>query len=324
MSTADRIREPTVRAIAEAARHLRDGALVAFPTETVYGLGADASRDEAVARVFAAKARPQFNPLIVHVIDIGAAKRLAHFNERAFALAQRFWPGSLTLVLPRRANAPMSHLATAGLDTIALRVPAHDVALALLKAFGGPLVAPSANPSGQVSPTIAAHVAADLGDAAAMILDGGPCRIGIESTIVGFESHRAVILRHGAIAGAEIEAIAGPLAPPRPNHVQPSAPGQLPSHYAPRAALRLNATHAKPYEALLAFGPHPLAGGRTTLNLSPHGDVVEAAANLFRMLRELDGMGVSHIAVMPIPDNGLGEAINDRLKRAAAPRDASP
>jgi L-threonylcarbamoyladenylate synthase len=197
------------------------------------------------------------------------------------------------------------------------------VARALLKAFGGPLVAPSANPSGQVSPTTAAHVAAGLGDAVVIILDGGPCRVGIESTIVGFEGNHAIILRHGGIARAEIEAITGPLAQPAPHRGQPSAPGQLARHYAPRAALRLNATHAEPHEALLAFGPHPLAGGIARLNLSPRGDVVEAAANLFAMLRELDDMGISHIAVMPIPTHGLGEAINDRLKRAAAPRDAS-
>jgi L-threonylcarbamoyladenylate synthase len=318
------ISPPSDGTISAAAQALRQGELVIFPTETVYGLGASAIDDRAVALIYAAKGRPQFNPLIVHVADTAAAQDLAHFNARALALAERFWPGPLTLVLPKRQSAGLSLLATAGLDTVALRVPHHPVALALLRAAGVPVVAPSANPSGRVSPTTAAHAAETLFSPVAMVLDGGPCKVGLESTIVGFDGERPVLLRPGGLSRAAIEAVAGPLASPAP-HGKPSAPGQLASHYAPRARLRLNAAAPLPHEAFLAFGPDAPATfnptGNPTLNLSPSGDLTEAAANLFAHLRALDASRAAVIAVMPIPDMGLGEAINDRLARAAAPRD---
>jgi L-threonylcarbamoyladenylate synthase len=316
--TADR------NAVAEAARLLRSGGLVAFPTETVYGLGADATSGEAVARLYAAKGRPSFNPLIVHVADIDAARRLGVFNATAEKLAAAFWPGPLTLVLPRPAICPVADLATAGLDTIALRVPAHPVARELLKAFGGPVVAPSANRSGHVSTTTAAHVAADLSGRVDLILDGGPTALGLESTIVACLGDTPALLRPGGLAREEIEAELGlPLAAPRSDPHAPASPGQLASHYAPRARLRLDADHVKPGEALLAFGPTRPGGAditKASLNLSPTGNLVEAAANLFSHLRALDQSGARTIAVMPIPHEGLGEAINDRLRRAAAPR----
>lgn len=313
------IRPPDSTSIAAAVDSLARGELVIFPTETVYGLGADARNDHAVARVFATKGRPQFNPLIVHVRDQAAATDIAVFPPLARALAERFWPGPLTLVLPKRSGADVSLLATAGLDTVAVRAPAHPVALALLTAFGGPLVAPSANVSGRVSPTRAEHAAEGLGSVAT-ILDGGPCAVGVESTIIGFEGDRAVLLRPGGLARADIEAITGPLATHAPGG-QPSAPGQLASHYAPRARLRLNADAPLPHEAFLAFGANKASPGNPSLNLSPSGDLAEAAANLFAFIRALDTSRASVIAVMPIPREGLGEAINDRLDRAAAPRD---
>lgn len=315
-------------ALDAAARVLRDGGLVAFPTETVYGLGADAGNGEAVARLYAAKGRPSFNPLITHVADRNAARRLALFNPAAEALATAFWPGPLTLVLPKREGAPVSDLATAGLDTIALRVPDHPVAQALLAAFGGPVVAPSANRSGHVSPTEAAHVQADLDGRIDLIVDGGPTRVGVESTIVACLD-APVLLRPGGVPRAAIERVLGrPLAdggaaPAGTNEDPPLAPGMLASHYAPRTHLRLDAREVHADEALLAFGPDALPGAETareTLNLSPRGDLVEAAANLFSHLRALDRAGASGIAVMPVPHEGLGEAINDRLLRAAAPR----
>lgn len=299
-------------AIHRAARLLRDGALVAFPTETVYGLGADATNGTAVAGIFAAKGRPRFNPLIVHLTGLAEAERHAIFTDVAHRLAQKFWPGALTLVLPRRANTPLSELVSAGLGTVALRVPAHPVAAALLREAGVPIAAPSANPSGKVSATTAAHVAEGLGDKVDFILDGGPTQLGLESTVIGFDKDRAVLLRPGAIARSEIEGITGPLLQAG-GAIQ--SPGQLQSHYAPRAPLRLNARRAEGDEALLGFGPSQDA----TLNLSPSGDLKEAAANLFAMLRALD-KHAARIAVMPIPEPGLGEAINDRLRRAAASR----
>jgi L-threonylcarbamoyladenylate synthase len=292
--------------------------LVAFPTETVYGLGADATSNSAVAGIFEAKGRPRFNPLIVHVPSLDHARRLAEFNALALRLADRFWPGPLTLVLPRKPDCPLSFLVSAGLDTVALRVPEHPVAQQLLEAAGVPIAAPSANRSGHVSPTIAAHVAADLGPHVDLVLDGGPTTRGVESTIVGFEDEKPVLLRTGAIAREEIGAITGPLADRATGRI--SAPGQLASHYAPCARLRLNAREVRPGEALLAFGSD-VPDAAVVRNLSASANPVEAAANLFAMLRELDASGAPAIAVMPIPEHGLGEAINDRLRRAAAPRE---
>lgn len=311
-----RIAPATDAAIAEAAALLRAGRLVAFPTETVYGLGGDATNDRAVAAIFEAKRRPRFNPLIAHVPDLAAAEALALFDERARRVAEQFWPGPLTLVLPRRADAQVSLLASAGLDTLALRVPAHPIAQALLRATGRPIDAPSANRSGAVSPTRAEHVAESLGDAVDLILDGGPCRVGIESTILDLSGERPVLLRPGGIAAEALIALLGPLDRATAGAIK--APGMLSSHYAPHLPVRLDARTAAPGEALLGFGPTAAA----TLNLSETGDVVEAAANLFAMLRALDRPEFTGIAVSPIPETGLGAAINDRLRRAAAPRDA--
>jgi len=307
--------------VAAAAAALRAGRLVAFPTETVYGLGADALSDAAVARVYEAKGRPRFNPLIVHAADPDEAMRLGVFGSDATRLAGEFWPGPLTLVVPRAEACPVSLLASAGLDSLAIRVPAHPLARALIRATGRPLVAPSANRSGRLSPTRAGDVAADLGDRVAMVLDGGPCLIGVESTIVSCLGEAPALLRPGGIPRGEIERVLGrALAGAAPAGDRPVAPGQLESHYAPRAALRLDASVAEPGEALLAFGPSPPAHAGPTRNLSATADLVEAAASLFRMLRELDATGVAAIAVMPVPREGLGEAVNDRLTRAAAPR----
>jgi len=310
------IKAASPAAIAEAATLLRAGKLVAFPTETVYGLGADATNGEAVAAIFAVKGRPRFNPLIVHVEDLEQAERLTVLPEEARKLARQFWPGALTLVAQRRPDCPVSLLASAGLDTLAIRAPSHRIARALLKEAGAPLAAPSANASGHVSPTTAEHVAEELGDKVDLILDGGATPLGIESTVVGFAGGKPMLLRPGAIARQEIEAVTGPLASP------PQAllsPGQLESHYAPRAKLRLNAPKAEGGETLLGIGPDAPAAAA---NLSRRGDLKEAAANLFAILRALDASGAKTIAVMPIPETGLGEAINDRLRRAAAPRPA--
>ncbi|MGE0034295.1 MAG: L-threonylcarbamoyladenylate synthase [Xanthobacteraceae bacterium] len=312
------------RAAEHAARVLAAGGLVAFPTETVYGLGADATNGRAVARLYEAKGRPAFNPLIAHVTGVAAARALGRFDAAAQRLAKAFWPGPLTLVLPKVAGCPVSDLATAGLDSIALRVPDHPVAQDLLKAFGRPVVAPSANRSGHVSPTAAAHVLADLRGRIELILDGGQTRMGLESTIVAC-LEEPTLLRPGALARDAIErvlgqALATPAAAPQD---APVAPGQLASHYAPRAQLRLDATAVNPGEGLLAFGPKLPPGAERApriLNLSDRGDLIEAAANLFSHLRALDA-AAGCIAVMPVPHEGLGEAINDRLARAAAPRE---
>jgi L-threonylcarbamoyladenylate synthase len=303
--------------VTHAAEALIAGKLVAFPTETVYGLGADATRDETVAQVFAAKGRPRFNPLIVHVPSLEDAVALAEFSREASELAKLFWPGPLTLVVPRRKSCPVSLLASAGLPSLAIRVPKHPLAQALLKAARMPVVAPSANLSGRISPTTATHVRAGLGDKVSVILDGGPAPIGLESTIVGFLDGRARLLRPGGLAREEIESALGHKLIAGGDARKPSSPGQLESHYAPRARLRLNAEAAQAGEAYLAFGT---AGAGVAYNLSPAGDLTEAAANLFRLLHEIDATGVAAIAVAPIPNKGLGEAINDRLKRAAAPR----
>jgi L-threonylcarbamoyladenylate synthase len=315
-------------ATSKAAAVLAAGGLVAFPTETVYGLGADATNDSSVAKLYAAKERPSFNPLIAHVADLAAARRLAQFDAEALKLAEAFWPGPLTLVLPKLHGCSVGQLATAGLDTIAVRVPNHLVARDILAAFGKPVVAPSANRSGRVSPTSARHVQADLAGRIALIVDDGASPLGLESTILACVG-RTALLRPGALPRATVErhlgreidiAIAADAAG---GEGHPIAPGMLASHYAPRAALRMNAVTVAPGEALLAFGPtlpHDAGNARTILNLSGRGELVEAAANLFNYLRLLDGSGISSIAVMPIPDEELGEAINDRLRHAAAPR----
>ena len=303
-----------------AASKLAEGGLVAFATETVYGLGADARNDTAVARIFAAKGRPQFNPLIVHANDVGLARTLGNFNSVAQKLAEALWPGPLTIVVPRRADSNLSLLVSAGLDSVAIRVPAHRMAQDLLNAFGGPVAAPSANISGSISPTSAGHVIASLGEKVDVVLDGGQCPVGVESTIVSCLSETPVILRHGGVTRQQIEEIIGaPVSDQTDGGNKPVAPGQLTSHYAPRASVRLNVNDPKPGEVFLGFGPVKNA----TLNLSPSGDTVEAAANLFAMLHELDRSGAKKIAVAPIPNSGLGEAINDRLKRAAAPREGN-
>ena len=310
--TLARIRPADEAAIDAAGAMLREGKLVAFPTETVYGLGADATNNRAVAAIFARKGRPQFNPLIVHVRDLAEAETLAEFSPAARGGAKTFWPGGLTLVLPRIEDAHLSLLISAGLDSVALRVPANKTAQALLAAAGCPIAAPSANRSGEVSPTRADHVAEGLAD---LVLDGGQTTLGIESTIIGFEKGEPVLLRPGAIAREEIEAVAGPLAKRTGDAI--NAPGQLKSHYAPKTTMRLNARNVKANEALLAFGA-PLSGARITRNLSAVSDLNEAAANLFAMMRELDAVGADCIAVMEVPEKGLGEAINDRLRRAAS------
>ena len=320
---APRILLPTDTAIAEAASLLERGVLVALPTETVYGLAGDATADHAVAAIFAAKDRPQFNPLIAHYPRAEAAAQDVAFNDQASELARRFWPGPLTLVLPRRAECRVSLLASAGLDSQAVRVPRHEVAQRLLAKFGRPLAAPSANRSGRVSPTQPQHVAEELGHRVALILDGGPCAIGIESTVVALLGSKPVLLRPGAVTEEEIEAAIGPLAHAGEGG-QPRGPGMLASHYAPDLPLRLDATELRDGEALLGFGPRPLGGAKLALNLSPTGDLKEAAAQLFAGLRRLDRegrrQGLAGIAAMLIPDRGLGRAINDRLRRAAAPR----
>ena len=298
--------------IARALDHLRQGGLVAVPTETVYGLAADAANGEAVARIYAAKGRPSFNPLIAHVASAEIAMREGMFSAQASALADAFWPGPLTLVVDVAPHGTVSDLARAGLDSVALRMPAHPVALELLSSFGGPLVAPSANPSGQISPTSATHVATDMADKVDMILDGGPCPAGIESTIIDARGDVPALLRPGSLDAAQIEAVWPGLIRPALNPDAPQSPGQLLRHYAPRATLRLNAESANEGEAYLGFGDHPSA----TLNLSPDKRLEEAAANLFSMLRTLDA-DYARIAVAPIPMTGLGEAIIDRLTRAA-------
>ena len=314
-------------AAAAAARSLSEGQLVAFPTETVYGLGADATNSAAIARLYQAKGRPSFNPLIAHVGDLSAAMRIGRFEATAITLAKAFWPGPLTLVLPKANHCPVADLATAGLDTIAIRVPAHPVARQILRAFGGPVVAPSANLSGHVSPTTAAHVQSDLNGRIDLIVDGGAVAVGVESTIVGcFEA--PMLLRPGGVPRGEIERVLGRALVRPPDDAdngtsQPLAPGMLASHYAPHTPVRLNAEKIEAGEALLAFGPDPVLGidsVTAVMNLSAHGDLSEAAANLFGYLRALDAKGARAIAVMPVPHHGLGEAINDRLRRAAMGR----
>lgn len=299
--------------IAEAVDILRAGGLVALPTETVYGLGADARHDHAVARIFEAKGRPTFNPLIVHVKDVETARQFVEWSDTADRLASAFWPGPLTLVLPLKRGTGLSPLVTADLPTLAIRMPAHPLAQSLLHAFDGPIAAPSANPSGRISPTTPAHVLAGLDGKIDAVLDGGPCDVGLESTIIGL-SETPRLLRPGGLPAAPIEAALGAPLETYSEGDPLNAPGQMVSHYAPKASVRLNATHAKPGELLLGFGS--IEGD---LSLSRGGDLIEAAANLFGHLHTLDAKGAP-IAVAPIPDIGLGLAINDRLRRAAAPR----
>lgn len=312
------------QSVRNAAACLRHGGLVAFPTETVYGLGADATNDKAVARIFEAKARPRFNPLIVHVADLAAAARIAVWPDLAERLASRFWPGPLSLILRRKDRTKISPLVSAGGETIALRIPRHPLAKALLREAALPIAGPSANPAGRISPTTAAHVRAGLGGLVDKILDGGACPIGLESTVLDLTGDRALLLRPGGLSRADIEAVIGePVLSPigaadRDGDLR--SPGRLESHYAPNHRLRLDAKEVQKDEALLAFGEHPIEGAAITVNLSPSGDLIEAAANLFSMLHRLDREAVSRIAVMPIPKTGLGEAIADRLSRAAAPR----
>ena len=302
--------------LSDAAARLRSGGLVAFPTETVYGLGADARDDHIVARIFEAKNRPSFNPLIVHVPDLESAAAFGEMGPQAEQLAQAFWPGPLTFVVPRRADCGLSLLVSAGLDTVALRAPAHLLARDLLKRFGGPIAAPSANAAGEVSPTLAAHVAQSLGAKVDIILDGGACAVGLESTVIDLCGDRPALLRHGAVTLEQLETVLGRIDDAtRPAEGQaPRSPGQLARHYAPSIPVRMNATEAAADEALLGFGPDT---PDCTQSLSPSGDLTEAAANLFAALRALDTPGHRAIAVKPIPETRLGRAINDRLRRAA-------
>jgi len=304
--------------VARAAEALKRGELVGLPTETVYGLAGDATDDRAVAGIFAAKGRPQFNPLIVHVATVEAARRLVAFDPRAEALAARFWPGPLTMVLPRRPDCGISLLCSAGLNSLAVRLPAHPVARAVIEAAGRPLAAPSANPSGRLSPTQAEHVAQSLGGRLALVIDGGPATVGLESTVVDLTGPATVLLRQGGLSEEELSAVVGPL-----EHATADSPikspGMLASHYAPRLPLRLHASNVAKDEALLAFGPTVPEGAHTVLNLSPTGDLVEAASHLFDYLHRLDASGARAIAAMPVPERGLGRAINDRLRRAAVP-----
>ncbi len=314
---------------AEAAALLAAGELVAFPTETVYGLGADARNGKAVAAVFAAKGRPEFNPLICHFPTAEAAFAEVVADARAEELARRFWPGPLTLVLPRRPDCRVDLLAGAGLDTLAVRVPAHPLALAMLREAGRPIVGPSANRSGQVSPTTAAHVLEGLSGRIAAVLDGGPCTVGVESTVLDLSAGGAAVLRPGGVTVEAIEGVIGPVGRALPLAAAEAtrslrSPGLLLSHYAPSLPVRLDATEVSAEEALLAFGPGPLPGAGALWNLSPAADTAEAAARLFAGLRWLDAeghrLGLTRIATMPVPAQGLGAAINDRLARAAAPR----
>ncbi len=305
-------------AVERAARLLREGELVAFPTETVYGLGADATNERAVAAVFAAKGRPRFNPLIVHVPGLAEAEIFAEFDARARRIVAQFWPGPLTLVLRRRKASGLALLASAGLDTVAVRAPAHPVAQALLRAAGRPIAAPSANRSGRVSPTEAAHVGAELGGNVALILDAGRTPVGVESTVLDLSGEAPLLLRPGGVTLEALSASLGPIATAAAGPLR--SPGMLASHYAPSLPLRLDAVDARPGEALLAFGPAALPGFAQVLWLSRSGDLAEAAANLFAMLRQLDNPAFTGIAAMPIPERGLGSAINDRLRRAAGPR----
>ena len=313
----------TDRGLRAAVYLLRGGGLVAFPTETVYGLGADARDERAVARIYRAKGRPAQNPVIVHVPDMAAAESLIDLPEKGRAAARAFWPGPLTLVAPAREGNGIADICRAGKPTLAVRVPAAPLALDLLRAFNGPLAAPSANVSGKVSPTSADHVMEELTGRIDGVIDGGDCAVGLESTILGFENGEPVLLRPGGMTLEALEAVLGPVrASGIVEDAAPDAPGQMTSHYAPGAALRLEADAPRLGEAWLGFGPDPERGSAISRNLSADGSLEEAAANLFAHLRMLDELldYKGTIAVAPIPVEGLGRAINDRLARAAAPR----
>ena len=303
--------------IKQAVAILKDGGLVVFPTETVYGLGADATNDKATASIYEKKGRPSFNPLIAHVDSVAMASKYVKVTPLAQKLMDAFWPGPLTLVLKRKPKCSISLLASAGLDTLAVRCPHNPIALELITSFGKPIVAPSANKSGRISPTTANHVLEDYGKDAPFILDGGPCQVGVESTVLLCDDEKVAVLRYGGLAIEEIEELIGPVIRPERDENAPHSPGQLKSHYAPRLPLRMNAMEAFEGEALLGFGYAPQA----TLNLSETEDLTEAAANLFSMMHQLDNPKFTGIAVMPIPMQGLGYAINDRLKRASYPRE---
>ncbi|MCO4745957.1 MAG: threonylcarbamoyl-AMP synthase [Proteobacteria bacterium] len=309
--------EADAAGIATAVAVWLGGGLVAFPTETVYGLGADARSASAVASIFVAKGRPAHNPLIVHVADLEEARRYAVVDERAERLAAAFWPGPLTMVLPKRVDSGLAPTVTAGLETVAVRAPAHPVAQQLLRAFAGPVAAPSANASGTLSPTLGAHVAASLGGRIPLVLEGGPSQVGLESTIVDLSGAGPVLLRRGVVTRARLTAVLGEVALSEGNPDLPSAPGQLLRHYAPSHPLRLDAETCEPGDAWLGFGPVAAPICAATLNLSPAGDLDEAAANLFAYLRQLDAEDVAQIVVTAIPSDGVGEAIRDRLRRAA-------
>lgn len=318
--TKSRFYIPSKETFELATKKLDAGEIVSFPTETVYGLGADATNSTAVAKIYGAKQRPRFNPLIVHLSEADKAQNYVQMNSLAQKLADSFWPGPFTMVLPLREKSGLSDLITAGLDTVAVRVPKNSIAHELLRTFDGPIAAPSANKSGNISPTTAAHVDGEFGDELDMIIDGGPCDKGLESTIVQIDDSGITLLRPGNITPADIEKVTGQTIhlndQPSDN---PVAPGQLKSHYAPNAKMRLNATRPTPGEAYLAFGQN--SSTANSLNLSPTGDLIEAASNLFSMMRALDHLNLQTIAVAPIPNTGLGIAINDRLERAAAPRE---
>lgn len=318
----ENIKKPTPETLHEAARLLQQGRLVAFPTETVYGLGADATNEKAVAAIYEAKGRPQFNPLIIHVADADRMDTLVEWNEHAAFLASLFWPGPLTLVLPRNTNSSIALLASAGLDSLAVRCPNHPVARELIRLSGLPIAAPSANASGKLSPTLAEHVSESLGEKVDLILDGGPTQVGVESTVLDLTGPIPTILRHGGVTQEDLAALLGDVRCALSDDNAPKSPGMMSSHYAPHLPLRLNALVAAPDEAFLTFGKESdVLGGAERLNLSPSGNPVEAAANLFSMIRKLDQPQYQGIAVMPIAETGLGAAINDRLRRAAAPRD---
>lgn len=305
------------KGISQGAKKLRKGGLVAFPTETVYGLGADATNDHAVAGIYEAKGRPSFNPLIIHVPNLNIAQRYAIFSDTALRLAEQFWPGALTLVVPAKPNNKLSKLVSAGLDTIAIRVPAHGGARDLLRVSDIPIAAPSANASGKLSPTTAQHVVDSLDGKVDIILDGGACKVGLESTIIDCSTDNITLLRPGGIPPEVIEYTIGKsLLIATSDDNAPKSPGMLASHYAPSCPVRLNVKTPNVGELYLGFGDCPKAD----LNLSPKGDLREAAANLFEMLHQLDSKGITSIAIAPIPNTGLGLAINDRLTRAAAPR----
>jgi L-threonylcarbamoyladenylate synthase len=315
VTTTTRIKSITETSMKEAASLLQAGELVVFPTETVYGIGADARNDLAVAHIFEVKGRPQFNPLIIHVLDLEQASSYAVFEDVATQIAEQFWPGPLTLVLPRRPHSNISRLASAGLNTVAVRAPRHPAARRLLELANCPVAAPSANLSGNLSPTNPHHVSKSLEDDVPLILDGGPCSVGVESTIIDCSVTPPSILRPGGIPVEQIEKKIGALGAPNLHTIR--APGMLINHYAPTTPIRLNARECQTGEGLLAFGPNPINGAKITKNLSQSGDLVEAAANLFAMLHTLDAASCTTIATMPIPDYGLGLAINDRLRRAA-------